>query len=285
MLGTAQFMNNYGAVDSSPDSGPQQPERILELAASYGLWRLDTAPAYGDAETIIGDFRGTRFQVTTKLSSLVKNVDDAESWVIREIEKSRLRLRDHGIARVLLHDPLGFFRDTFPKSQSILQKVRELLPGVAIGASLYSPDEWADIQKLAELDLIQIPMSPFDQRFLNSGVLELASSSGVKVQARSIFLQGILIAPNHRLPIYFDRWSSLMRDWNDFCSTQLITAAEICYNYAAASEFVDEVVVGVKSTTELDQIFKAATAGQKALNLESWANDNLDLIDPRRWTL
>lgn len=285
MLGTAQFMNNYGAVDSPPDSGPQQPERILELAASYGLRRLDTAPAYGDAETIIGDFRGTRFQVTTKLSSLAKNVDDTESWVIQEIEKSKLRLGGHGIARVLLHDPLGFFRDTFPKSQSILQKVRDLLPGVAIGASLYSPDDWADIHKLAELDLIQIPMSPFDQRFLNSGVLELASSSGVKVQARSIFLQGILIAPNHRLPVYFDRWRSLMRNWNEFCSNQLITAAEICYNHAAASEFVDEVVVGVKSTTELEQIFNAATASPKAVNAEGWASDDLDLIDPRRWVI
>ncbi len=285
MLGTAQFMKHYGAVDSSPDSGSQQPKRILELAATYGLRRLDTAPAYGEAETIIGDFRGPRFEVTTKLSSLVKNVDDTESWVIQEIEKSRLRLGGHGIARVLLHDPLGFFRDTFPKSQTILQKVRELLPGVAIGASLYSPDDWAGIQKLAELDLIQIPMSPFDQRFLNSGVLESASSSGVKVQARSIFLQGILIAPSDKLPIYFDRWSSLMKDWKEFCSTQLITAAEICYNHAAASEFVDEVVVGVKSTAELDEIFKSASAPLKPVNVESWASYDCDLIDPRRWAI
>lgn len=285
VLGTAQFMQNYGAVDSSPDSGPQQPERILELAASYGLRRLDTAPAYGEAETIIGDFRGTRFEVTTKLSSLVKNVDDTESWVVQEIEKSKLRLGDHGIARVLLHDPLGFFRDTFPESQSILQRIRDLLPGVAIGASLYSPDDWANIQELAELDLIQIPMSPFDQRFLNSGVLKLANSKGVKVQARSIFLQGILIAPNHQLPTYFHRWKRLMRKWNEFCSTQLSTAAEICYNHAAASKFVDEVVVGVKSTTELHQIFNAATASPKAVNVESWASDDLELIDPRRWVI
>jgi hypothetical protein len=76
-----------------------------------------------------------------------------------------------------------------------------------------------------------------------------------------------------------------MRDWNEFCSTQLITAAEICYNHAAASEFVDEVVVGVKSTAELEQIFNAATATPKAVNAEGWASDDLDLIDPRRWAI
>ena len=41
--------------------------------------------------------------------------------------------------------------------------------------------------------MIQFPISIFDQRFIQDGTLKFLKSKGIKLFARSIFLQGLLL--------------------------------------------------------------------------------------------
>ena len=60
-----------------------------------------------------------------------------------------------------------------------------------IGISVYNFDDISQL-RLSDFDLIQVPISIFDQRFLKKGYLEKIIESGCKIHIRSIFLQGLI---------------------------------------------------------------------------------------------
>lgn len=55
VLGTAQLGGNYGIANTAVNFSIQQRNELLQYALSSGIGYLDTAPGYGDSESIIGD--------------------------------------------------------------------------------------------------------------------------------------------------------------------------------------------------------------------------------------
>ena len=53
-------------------------------------------------------------------------------------------------------------------------------------------------------DIVQLPISIADQRFLESGHVGDLSRKGVEIHGRSIFLQGLLLQDLDQLPTFFD---------------------------------------------------------------------------------
>ena len=54
ILGTAQFQSGYGIVRDPEHAHQSDSADILKLVALLGIAALDTAPAYGGAEDVIG---------------------------------------------------------------------------------------------------------------------------------------------------------------------------------------------------------------------------------------
>ena len=69
VLGTAQFGMDYGITNSEGKVKDKEISNILKLAESKGINYLDTAPAYGDAENIIGKhlLKYKTFNIISKL--------------------------------------------------------------------------------------------------------------------------------------------------------------------------------------------------------------------------
>ena len=71
-IGTVQFGQHYGVsnVDGQPDE--EGVRKILELAQKKGICTLDTSPAYGDAEGLIGRaiHSSDAFKIITKTPTL-----------------------------------------------------------------------------------------------------------------------------------------------------------------------------------------------------------------------
>lgn len=55
VLGTAQLGGNYGIANAAVNFSVHQRNELLQYALSSGIGYLDTAPGYGDSESIIGD--------------------------------------------------------------------------------------------------------------------------------------------------------------------------------------------------------------------------------------
>ena len=52
---------------------------------------------------------------------------------------------------------------------------------------------WKKILDKFKIDFIQVPFNVFDRRILNKKILKKIKKKSVKIHARSIFLQGLLI--------------------------------------------------------------------------------------------
>ena len=62
-LGTVQFGTDYGINSTHGKVQLDEVERILNYAKSEGIELLDTAPAYGNSEQILGDCNVHKFNV------------------------------------------------------------------------------------------------------------------------------------------------------------------------------------------------------------------------------
>ena len=55
-LGTAQFGLDYGATNRTGKIGIDEIRKIIKLAATSNIRFIDTAQAYGSAETVVGKY-------------------------------------------------------------------------------------------------------------------------------------------------------------------------------------------------------------------------------------
>ena len=65
-LGSAQFGVDYGINSISGQVQSKEVKDILNYARSQDIDLLDTAPAYGDSEQVLGEINVSNFKVITK---------------------------------------------------------------------------------------------------------------------------------------------------------------------------------------------------------------------------
>ncbi len=114
-LGTVKWGRNLGLKFPRRDALPDLStiERLLEIALQHGVTLLDTAPAYGEAETIIGRLidGDRRFVVATKAGEEFEPeppdgasvFDFSGASMIRSVESSCRRLRRETLDIVTIH--------------------------------------------------------------------------------------------------------------------------------------------------------------------------------------
>jgi len=127
------------------------------------------------------------------------------------------------------------------------------------------------------LQEVQVPANVLDRRLDESGALMDLSESGAHVVVRSVFLQGILLAPGGGLADHSDVVT--FRDSIQGRSSAL----EACLGHVRGLPWATHVVVGATSARELSEIVTAWQSCSPGLLEPSLASSDLDLIDPRRW--
>src|SRR5687768_17184665 len=104
VLGTAQLTNPYGILTRGDrDDASGAAHRLLDAASRFGVVVVDTAPAYGDAESMIGESPHA-FTVHTKVS--------AQRRPRQSVDESLARLRGKPIDVLYLHDPRAIVAGT-----------------------------------------------------------------------------------------------------------------------------------------------------------------------------
>jgi aryl-alcohol dehydrogenase-like predicted oxidoreductase len=247
---------------------------LLAAAWASGLRTIDTAPAYGDAERVIGRAE-QRFRVQTKVQT---------GLGIREsLEASTRRLGSQTVDTLFLHDPDEVLR---PEG-SVLTEARQVLDGssVRLGASIYEMQQFEAALDDPSITVVQAPGNLLDRRF--TGVaLERAARSGTLVVLRSVLLQGTLAADPEHLPPAVDHLAPAIRALADIASAHGHRPIELALGWVRHLAGVESVVLGASTVTELDQLL-AAWIDLDDVVLA--ALDDLELpdpvaCDPRHWT-
>ena len=252
ILGTAQFGFDYGINNIRGKIPKDEIFNILDRAISGGVDILDTAPAYGDCEKILGEYfkaSGKRFEVISKLS-----VDNKEQ-AMRIVESSLADLNLDNIYGYLLHD-----FDKYYKCPEIWQALEELKAEgkiSKIGFSLYYPHDLETvISRGLKIDLVQVPYSVLDQRF--ERYFERLRNDNVEIHVRSVFLQGLVFKRPEDLNGSFSGIKEKLFFLGGLSRKSKVSIASLCLNFVVLNRQIDKVIIGVDSLANLQEILKAS---------------------------
>lgn len=285
-LGTVQFGLDYGVTNPGGKVPRAECASILKAGGAGGIRILDTAAAYGESEAALGELLpacGYPFDIVTKTIPLrTEEVGGREVNAFREgIARSLLRLKRDCLDTLLVHHAEDLL---VPGGERLYEELnRALDDGTVkrIGFSAYDARQVESILGKYKFSVVQLPVSVFDQRLIESGTLRALQDRGIEVHARSIFLQGLLLQ-GAGVPERFSRWSGLMSRYHQFLATIGLTPLAAAIGFVASLSEVGTVLLGVTSRRELTQCLAVYTEDMR-VDFGDFSVKDIDLIDPRRW--
>lgn len=275
ILGTAQWSGSYGLT--SLRVGPISRSAVAEtvVAASSSGWiALDTSPAYGDAELIIGGL-STNLAVHSKFDSSLS----PES----SLERSLSRLGVPELDVMYFHDPRACI-----ENPGLVTEARTLVgAGIrSLGSSVYEENEFDAALSSDGVEVIQVPLNPLDRRF-SGHHLESAEATDRRVIARSVFLQGALLRHPAELPARMKHLAPYVSEFQAIASRFGASPAQLVFSWLGTIGPLAGVVIGVDMPSDVQDVTLAAaeTCDSRAVDMvmgmkvPSWSE-----VDPRRWT-
>ena len=286
-LGTVQFGQEYGVSNRNGHPVEREIASVLTRATGAGIGYIDTAPAYGDAEALLGRHlpSGHGLRIVTKTPPIADATIEARHGrlVLDSVAASLERLRAASVYGLLVHHAGDLAKPGWQHVVEALAEVRERGWAGRIGASFYNSDQLALVETRFPPQLVQLPLNVLDRRLVASGVLARLKAKGTEIHARSVFLQGLLLMKPNELPDFFlpirENLAALQRVWSE----QHRSAIAGCLAFAIQQPDIDAVIVGVNSRAELDEIVEAAKQSDSIQDCgEAPAVDTV-YLDPARW--
>lgn len=283
-LGTVQFGLDYGINNTAGRPDDATVAEILSTAQAAGISLLDTAAAYGDSETRLGDWlsrgRAARppFELVTKLAA-----GPAEQ-VRQALQESLTRLRQASVYGVLFHQFAGFREH--PAAWEVLREAQAAGKVQRVGVSVYHVEEaeWLLANSMG-IGLVQLPFNVLDQRF--GPLLPALQQAGIEVHVRSAFLQGLLLREPATLPAFFAPLASKIDRLRALARRKEVPLASLLLLFAAYAPGVGRAVIGVDTAANLRENLAAGAytvqAEQLRPELQLLAETTTNFILPYAW--
>lgn len=281
-LGTVQFGLDYGITNQDGKVSDAEANKIIKVANQANILLFDTATVYGDSESRLGKLTQgdsqsqfiSKFTVTEKL-----NLD-------KIVCSSLHKLNCPSLYGLLFHNENDLLH---PQGLDYYQQLKELkVQGKLqkIGASFYTLKALETALSQYDLDLIQIPASCLDQRFFQSGLLQEAQKQNIEVHARSLFLQGLLLAENADLPISLQKFTPELEHFFYTAKQLNLTPLKLALTYLIKTKEINYGVVGCQNSQQLLDIinsYKYINEKKLDIDLSSLAVSNELLVNPALW--
>ena len=254
-LGTAQFGMKYGISNNKKHINKKEINQILDYSLKKNILNIDTAKSYGDAEKRLGQYKNIKkFHINTKISK-INTIQDIH-LIKNQINDSLKNLKINSINVCYIH----YFKDikNIKKGKKIfleLLKLKKEKKIKSIGISLYSLKELKFCLKNYKFNSIQIPVNIINQDFNNEDILNEVKKRNIKIEVRSIFLQGIVFLDPLKLKQKFKPLKNKLIKLRELENNnkKILT---YCIKFVRQNKSFDKVVVGVTSLTELKIILK-----------------------------
>ena len=285
-LGTAQFGLDYGVSNSFGQVKLLEVKSILEEAKKYNIDTLDTAIAYGNSESILGEIGVDQFNVVTKLPPIPKDTSDIDLWVNNQVKSSLKKMHIDGVSGLLLHKSSDLLEASKMQLFDSLCKLKD--DGIVnkIGVSIYNPDELDAIESHGiKIDIIQAPFNILDRRLESSGWLHKLNLAGIEVHTRSVFLQGLLLQKKEQRNPYFNKWNNYFKIFDEWVKDTRQTPLGASLNFSNSYKSINKVIVGVQNKTQLTEILASISQDSQFSVPSELEIDDLMLINPSNWIL
>ena len=281
-LGTVQFGLPYGITNNRGQVPADVVTRILQTASSSGVKYLDTAQAYGISEQILGDCWpvGAPRCLISKLPAGIPKHRWEESLItsLRHLQATQLD-------GYLLHRASDLLSDDGDDLLLWLESLRDRNLVKRIGVSIYDASELENLP-LDRLQLVQLPLSIYDQRLKIDGTISELHGRGIAVHVRSVFLQGLILQSSQYWPSHLSNsFCQHHTRWLNYLSVLDLSPIAGALAFVRETAGIEAVLVGVASEQEFSELLKVwFELGQVSCeSQDSWAWNNIYDLDPRRW--
>ena len=290
-LGSAQFGLNYGITNTKGKLGFEEVKKIIACANNMGIDCIDTAQDYGDAEKVIGSCMQSKrnMKIISKLKSHRKSnfIKEDIKLLQNDLEESLKNLKVSELECLLLHNENDLLREGNSFLLEWIDKIKQRGLIKNFGVSIYNFKKVDQIKKL-NLDIIQLPLSIYDRNNFESGFIDSLNNIPLKIQVRSIYLQGIILSKPNRLPDWIEKsdYESHFLFQNEL-RRYGITPIQAAINYVKSIKRIHTVVIGITSIRELEEFNEI---WNKDFNFDLFKTLNLPLfskkiLDPRQWPI
>jgi aryl-alcohol dehydrogenase-like predicted oxidoreductase len=281
-LGTVQFGMAYGVANQQGQVDHVGAQAIIETARQEGIDTLDTAIAYGESESTLGQLNLDGFKLITKLPGLPEDCADVIGWVEEQLTGSFARLNCSTVHGLLLHRPAQLLEAQGSTLYRALAEMKAQGLVGKIGISIYEPQELDQLFASMDFDVVQAPFNILDTRLIDSGWLQRLPERGAELHVRSVFMQGLLLMSAAERPSKFLRWNSLWHEWHHWLNSEGLSPVQACLRHALSFNEISRIVVGVDTAAQLQEIASAANGLLPAMPSTLRSNDP-DLLNPSRW--
>jgi len=290
-IGTAALAVPYGAPGSErPAPDRARARRTLLAAVERGVRFIDTAPAYGEAESLVGAVLGDRADCVIATKVAVPR----GGWEELSPEQTRVHIRASAEAslRALRRERLDVLQvhnadEALVRRGAVGEALAELRDsGVAAmtGASVYGEQDALAVIASAAFETVQVAYSALDRR-PERRVLPAAAAERTPVIARSLLLRGVLSPSGRGLDGPFAPLAAAADEVRRAfdASWEELPGAAVAFVLARAG--VSRALLGPRDESELAALLdQAERFRDAAAKLELPPHGLPDwLLDPSRW--
>jgi aryl-alcohol dehydrogenase-like predicted oxidoreductase len=296
-LGTVSLGCEYGFAAPGGHERPIRTEavRVVRSALEFGINLFDTAPTYGDAESILGEALAnapdclvcTKVAAPRDQSGALLRGEALKTSVARSAADSLRRLKRDRIDLLQIHNAT---LEVMAQDEVVtaLLDAKERGDVRSLGVSVYNEREALFAIECGAFDAVQIPYSLLDQRMATT-VLPAAAAHDIGLIARSTLLKGALTVKAQWMPSEMQRLREAVEAARSALGVEWIDLPVAALRFCLSSPGIGTALVGARQLTELDQAIDALERGPLSEEESSLAAHlsvpEEELVNPTGWPI
>ena len=278
VIGGANFNQKYGINKTRLNE-----KDLFEILKSKKVNFIDTSFEYNQNKKFLDKFNLKNYKIITK----VKLPDTKKKYYLKKIESKILDFikikKIKKFEAVLFHNVDDLKNKYGLELLSILKSLKDKSAIKNIGVSIYEPEDLKYVFKLFTPEIVQFPLNIFDQSFIKHSYYKKLKNKKTILQARSIFLQGLVLKDLRELKkmkINKKLLSNLCK-FDLFCKKKKLSKLEACIFFINSIRDIDLVTFGFNNKFEFNQVLN--TFKKKKIMKFPKLNLKKKFVDPRKW--
>ena len=266
ILGGAQIGQSYGQFDNSELLDKKKSIAFINKALMIGISKVDIAEDYNIEFVKSLEFDNKIFINKFKTTSFI-NYD--EKYIL-------------GFDEVLIHDTDFLKKD---QKDAFLLKYQRLKNKVKIGFSVYNMKEVYLILELIKFPYaFQVPDNILSQTFIHKDFIDCKNVHNFKIYVRSVFLQGMILAQEDKIPSKLSKIKNELIRFRKFCIHNNYKPEIAALSYVFENEVYDKIIIGCNNSNQLLDLNKNVQfLENNNINIKYKPSLSAETLDPRNW--
>jgi len=294
-LGTVQLGMKYGLGADSDKPTEEEAFAILDRAMELGVNTLDTANNYGDSQTVIGHWLAKRKAegkplpfVITKIGPMKHgSYDILRDDALFQADGCMKELGMEVLDCLMLHDYEDYASDP-DNMRKIMEEMKKNGLYRTNAISAYSRHDYSVIAE-SGFEATQIPLNVFDWTRINDGGIQKIADAGMKIFARSTFLQGLVFKTPETLDPRMEFCLPTVRRWNELCKEFGMEPAVLAMSFILTVPGITCAVLGcdtvkhVELNCEMMNKVSRLSGEQMKILHDAFSDTPADVLNPGVW--